>query len=579
MPMDGYILSIDQGTSGTKAIIFDHAVNIVSSSYQEVNSFYPHQGWVEQDPNEIWSKTMQAIAESIKSARILPEDIRAIGISNQRSTTVLWNKITGEPIGRAIGWQDRRTQQISDQLFIADRAEFEERTGLILIQNISFLKILWLMKEDRTVQKAISKGELLFGTIDSWLIWKLSGGKVHITDISNASTTGLLNVHSLIYDDGIITKLGIPREIFPELKSSSEVYTYTDQQVFFGEKIPISGCVGDQLAAAFGQACLKPGMIKNTYGTGSFMVMNTGPKHFPAGKGVISPVMWKINGETTYGIEGFADVSGAVIQWLRDGLGILHDANDSDGLALQVSDTGGVYFVPAFVGLGAPHDSPNARGTILGINHSTNKNHITRAALESMAYQTRDSLECIEQAYGTNFKSLRVDGGAAKSDFLMQFQADILGIPVERPVVIETSSLGAAYMAGIAIGFWQNIDETASFWKLDTRFEPRLSASKRIDLYSGWLNAIECAKSWGMSRSPIVKKNGPNNDLKRLAPRELEVIKYILLGKSMREIASLSFTSLKTVEKQRRDAMRKLGVDNLVSLVRVCLDLGLVSDK
>jgi glycerol kinase len=577
--MDGYILSIDQGTSGSKAIIFDHAGSIVASSYKEVIQNYPQQGWVEQDANEIWLKTLQAIAETLKNARILPEDIRAIGISNQRGTAVVWNKISGEPIGRAIIWQDRRTQQIIDQLPIKTRAEMEEKTGLMLVPNISWSKILWLMEKDRTVQKAITRGELLFGTIDSWLIWKLSGGMVHVTDYSNASTTGMLNAHTLTYDDWILNKLGIPREILPELRSSSEVYSYTHPDAFFGAKIPISGCIGDQPAAAFGQACHKPGMIKNTYGTGAFMILNTRQRHYASGNGVITPVLWTINGETTYGIEGFADVSGAVIQWLRDSLGIIRDANEADGLAIQVPDTQGVYFVPALVGLGAPHNSPKARGTIFGINLGTNKNHITRAALESMAYQTRDSFDCIERAYGLKSNSLRVDGGAAKSDFLMQFQADILGIPVERPVVVETSSQGAAYLAGLAVGFWQSCEETASYWKLDTRFEPRFSASKREDLYGGWLHAIECAKDWGAGNLPIVEKYQPGNKLDGLSPREKEVVKHITTGKSMREIASLLYISRKTVEKQRRDAMRKLGVDNLVDLVRISLEPELTPKK
>lgn len=575
--MDGYILSIDQGTSGSKAIIFDHTGNIIGCTYHEVIQYFPHQGWVEQDANEIWSKTIQSIKEVLINTRILPEDICAIGISCQRGTSVVWNKLTGEPIGRAITWQDRRTQQICDRLPVEDRKKIEDRTGIIMVPNMSCTKIQWLMEEDRTVKKAISQSELLFGTIDSWLIWKLSGGAAHVTDYSNASTTGLLNALELKYDDWILNRLRIPREILPEIKSSSEVYAYTDPQVFFNARIPISGCAGDQPAAAFGQACLKPGMIKNTFGTGSFMILNTDHQHYTQVGGVISPVMWTIDGETTYGLEGFADVSGAVIQWLHEGLGVLRDVNEADGLAMQVSDTQGVYFVPALVGLGAPHYSPNARGTIFGINLATNKNHITRAAIESMAYQTRDSMECIEQAYGTSFNSLRVDGGGAKSDFLIQFQADILGIPIERPVVIETSALGAAYLAGLAIGFWQSTEEVASYWRLETRFEPRISDAKREDLYSGWLQAVDCAKSWGENKIPIPEKPKSDNRLDRLSPREREVVAYYSSGKSMHEISTLLFTSLKTVEKQRRDAMRKLGVENLVDLIRVCLELGLIT--
>ncbi|MHC1783687.1 MAG: glycerol kinase GlpK [Anaerolineaceae bacterium] len=570
--MEGYILSIDQGTSGSKAIIFGHDGRIVSSAFHEITQHYPHQGWVEQDANEIWDKTMQAVSDVFRNARILLEDIRAIGISNQRCTTVVWNKLTGEPIGRAIIWQDRRTQKICDRISNQDRIEIEKRSGILLVPNISCTKIRWLMEEDRTVQKTLAKGELLFGTIDSWLIWKLSGGSTHATDCSNASTTGLLNATTLTYDDWLLSIFGIPREILPELKSSSEVYCYTAPRVFFGISIPVSGCVGDQPAAAFGQACYMPGMIKNTYGTGSFMILNTGQRHYSPGHGVLSPVLWSVNGKTDYGLEGYADVSGAVIQWLRDGLGIIHENSDADGLAMQVPDTHGVFFVPAFVGLGAPHHSVKARGTIFGLNLETNKNHITRAAIESIAYQTRDSLECIERTQGKKFSSLRVDGGGAKSDFLMQFQADILGIPIERPEVIETSAQGAAYLAGLSIGYWDSIEEIEGNWRLDTRFEPRMSGSKREDLYGEWLKAIECAQVWGGIEAYREKKFVINNKFDSLSPREQEVVRLIASEKSMREIASQFFTSQKTVEKQRRDAMRKLEVDNLAGLIRVYLE-------
>jgi glycerol kinase len=577
--MDGCILSIDQGTSGSKAIIFDNSGSIVASSQQKVTQYYPHPGWVEQDANEIWIKTIQAIAEAIKNARILPEDIRAIGISNQRATTVLWNKLTGEPLGRAIIWQDRRTQQICERLNTADQAEMIHRSGLAIVPNASCTKIQWLMEKDRTVQKAISRGELLFGTIDSWLIWKFSGGAVHVTDYSNASTTGMLNANTLSYDDWLLAKFGIPREILPELKSSSEVYSFTDPKAFFGARVPVSGCAGDQSAAAFGQACLKPGMIKNTYGTGAFMLLNTGSQHFAPLGGVISPVLWTIKGETAYGLEGFADISGGVIHWLQDGLELFRDVSDADGLAMQVADTQGVYFVPALVGLGAPHHSPNARGTIFGIHPGTNKNHITRAAIESMAFQTRDSLDCIERSYGMKFNSLRVDGGGARSDFLMQFQADILGIPVERPVVTESSSLGAAYLAGLAVGFWQSTDEVAANWQLDTRFEPRIAVSKRDDLYAGWIQAVECAKAWGEAGTRMHTKKKLDTRLDLLSPREREVLLHFASGKSMREIASILYTSLKTVEKQRRDAMRKLEVGNQAGLIKICLESGLITSE
>ena len=570
--MEGYILSIDQGTGGSKAIIFNHSGDIVSYSFHEVTSHCLRPGWVEQDANDIWLKTERAISDALIDARILPDDIRAIGISNQRCTTLLWNKKTGEPIGRAIVWQDRRSQQICDRLSVGEKAEFEKRTGVMVVPNFSVTKIKWLMEQDRLVQKAILNDDLLFGTIDSWLIWKLSGGAVHVTDLSNACTAGLLNIQTLTYDDWVLDKFGIPPQILPALKSSSEVYAYTHTEIFGETRIPISGCVGDQAAAALVQACQKPGVIKNTYGTGSFLILNTGDRrYFPTG-GIFSPILWAMDGNTTYGIEGFADVSGAAINWLKEGLEIIKDVSDVDGMAIQVPGTCGVYFVPAFLGLGAPHYFPNARGTLFGINLQTTKNHIARATLESMAYQTRDAFEHIERAYGRKLSLLRVDGGSAKSDFLMQFQADILGIPVERPVVIEASSQGAAYLAGLAIGYWQSLDEVSANWKLDTCFEPRISTSKREELYNGWLKAIESVKFWGTG-----KLTPPDNRMSLLSPREREVISYTAAGKSAREIAAILFLSIKTVEKQRRDAMRKLGANNLVELLCICLEMGLIS--
>ena len=570
--MKGYILSIDQGTGGSKAIIFDHSGEIVSYSFHEVTSHCLQPGWVEQDANEIWLKTQRAISDALIDARILPDDIRAIGISNQRCTTLLWNKKTGEPIGRAIVWQDRRSQQICDRLSVGEKAEFEKRTGVMAVPNFSVTKIQWLMEHDRFVQKAIHNDDLLFGTMDSWLIWKLSNGAVHVTDFSNACTAGLLNIETLTYDDWVLEKFGIPPQILPTLKSSSEVYAFTHAEIFGEARIPISGCVGDQAAAAFVQSCQHPGVIKNTYGTGSFLILNTGNRRYFTTGGVFSPLLWTMDGKTTYGIEGFADVSGAAINWLKDGLEIIKDVSDVDGMAIQVAETRGVYFIPAFLGLGAPHYFSSARGTIFGINLQTTKNHIARATLESMAYQTRDALEGIQRAYGKQLSLLRVDGGSAKSDFLMQFQADILGIPVERPVIIEASSQGAAYLAGLAVGYWESLDEVSANWKLDTCFEPRISNAKREELYNGWLKAIASVKFWGTG-----KLAQPDNRIDRLSPREREVIAYTAAGKSAREIASILFLSVKTVEKQRRDAMRKLGANNLVELLHICCEMGLLS--
>ena len=577
--MDGFILSIDQGTSGTKVHLFDRSGEARSYSYRETIQYHPQQGWVEQDPQEIWQRTLQASEEAISDARILPEDVLSIGISNQRCTTVVWNKVTGEAIGRAIVWQDRRSWETCERFSAADRAEVGRRNGIGLYPNLSAGKLRWLLDEDRSVQRAADRKELLFGTIDTWLVWKLSGGAAHVTDLSNASTTGLLNIDSLEYDGWILDKFGIPRDILPELRSSSETYALTDPEAFFGVSIPISACIGDQPAAAFAQTCHSPGTIKNTYGTGAFMIKPTGRNHLGTRNGVIAPVLWSLGEEVTYGLEGFADVCGEVLRWLKDGLGIMREIREADGLAMQVPDTGGVYFVPSMVGLAAPHDNPNARGTIFGLNFDTMKQHVVRAALESMAYQTRDSLESIEAVLGAKAEFLRVDGGSARSDFLLQFQADILGIPVERPKIIEASSQGAAYLAGLAIGYWGSMAEIAANWRLDTRFEPRIPESRREELYEGWLQAIDYAGRWGAKTATAESKLPLDQRLESLSPREREVLKFYASGKSMREVSALLFTSIKTVEKQRHDAMRKLGVDNLANAVRTCIELGLLADR
>lgn len=577
--MNGLILSIDQGTSGSKVHLFDRSGEVGANSYRETSQYNPQQGWVEQDPQEIWLKALEATGEAIKSARILPEDILAIGISNQRCTTVVWNRVTGEAIGRAIVWQDRRSWEICERFSPADQAEMGRRNGIGLYPNLSAGKLRWLLDNDRSVQRAAERKELLFGTIDTWLIWKLSGGAAHVTDLSNASTTGLLNIDSLDYDPWILGKFGIPREILPELRDSSETYAHTAPECFFGVSVPISACIGDQPAAAFAQTCHAPGTIKNTYGTGSFMIRPTGRRHLETKNGVISPVLWSLGGQATYGLEGFSDVCGQIIRWLRDGLGVMAEINEADGLAMQVADTGGVYFVPSMVGLAPPHQNPNARGTIFGLNFATTRHHVVRAALESMAYQTRDSLENIEAVSGTKEAILRVDGGSARSDFLLQFQADILGIPVERPRIIEASSQGAAYLAGLAIGYWASLEELAANWRLDTRFEPRIPESRREELYEGWLQAIDYAGRWGVKTALGDSKLPLDQRLESLSPREREVLKLYASGRSMREVSALLFTSIKTVEKQRHDAMRKLGVDNLANAVRTCIELGLLEGK
>ena len=494
--MGKYVLGIDQGTTGTTAVIFDRNANIIASAYSEFTQHFPQPGWVEHDAMEIWEVTMGVIEKALAKGEIPATDLAAIGITNQRETTVFWDKDTGEPVCRAIVWQDRRTLPICEELIAKDKEGIEDRTGFVIVPNAAATKIRWLLDNDQKVREGVEQGKLLFGTIDTWLIWRLSKGAAHVTDYSNSSVTLLLNARTLDYDEWILRELAIPRGILPELRSSSEVYAHTDPDIFFSAKIPISGIGGDQQAAAFGQACIEPGMAKNTYGTGSFIVMNTGNKYIPPVGGLFSPVLWGIGDEATYGFEGMADVSGAVIQWLRDGLEIIGESADAEKLALQVPDSQGVYFIPAFVGLGAPHYDSYARGTIFGITRGTTKHHIARAALESMAFQVRDAFEIMKRESGLGLEKLRADGGGSRSDFLMQFQADILGIPVERPVVTETTVLGAAYLAGLAVGYWQSLDEIATNWRVAKRFEPQISEDQRETLYRGWQKAISRAAGW-----------------------------------------------------------------------------------
>ncbi len=494
--MARYILGIDQGTAGTKAVIVDKQAQIVAGAFCEVTQHHPRAGWVEQDANEIWEATLKAIAEAFKNGRIVPEDIEAIGISNQIGTTVFWNKETGEPIGRAIVWQDQRTLPICERLSAGDQAGIEARTGLVILPNFAATKIRWLMENDKAIQKGLAKGELLFGAIDSWLIWKLSGGQAHVTDYANACLTLLLNVHTLSYDEWMLDELGIPREILPELYGSSEIYTYTSPEVFFGVQVPIAGDLPDQHAPVFGEACFQAGMAKNTFGTGASLIVNTGPTHVAAVGGLASPVLWTIDEEVAYSLIGWTNVSGAAIRWLRDGLGLVHETREVESLAGQVPSTEGVYFVPAFVGLGAPHFDANARGTMIGITAETTKHHIARATLEALAYQTRDSFEVMKREAGFKIQVIRADGGAAASDFLLQFLADILSTPVERPLAMERTALGATFLAGLGVGYWQSLEELASLWQLDRRFEPSMTEEQREELYHGWQKAIQHAKGW-----------------------------------------------------------------------------------
>ncbi|MBN1487454.1 MAG: glycerol kinase GlpK [Anaerolineae bacterium] len=491
-----YIMGIDQGTTGTKVVIFDHDSNIVGSAYSEFPQYFPKPGWVEHDATEIFDVTLKVAGEALKDAGVSAKSLAGIGITNQRETTTFWDKETGQPQGRSIVWQDRRTLEICEQLIAKDHAGIEARTGMVIVPNDAATKIRWLLDNDEAVREGVEKGRLIYGTVDSWLIWKLSGGAAHVSDLSNTSVTLLLNALELDYDEWILNELAIPRHILPELKSSSEIYAYTDPDIFFGARVPIAGIAGDQQAAAFGQACVKPGMAKNTYGTGCFMVMNTGNKYVPASRGMFSPVLWGSKENPTYGIEAMANVCGAVVQWLRDGLGIISESAEVGELAGAVEDTQGVYFVPAFAGLGAPYLDSYARGSMFGITRGTTKHHIARAALESMAYQTRDFLETMEDMSGVKLAALRVDGGAVKNDFVCQFQADILGIPVDRPVITETTVLGAAYLAGVGVGYWESMDEMAAHWQLDRRFEPQMSADRREELYAGWKKACKRAAGW-----------------------------------------------------------------------------------
>ncbi len=493
--MSRYILVIDQGTSGTKAAVVDHSGAIVSKAYREITQYYPRPGWVEQDPSEIWNATLSAISEAFLNGRVSAEDIEAIGIANQVGTTVLWNKKTGEPSGRAIVWQDRRSQSICSRLAAMDESGIKARAGLLPLPNFSATKIRWLMENDTAISKGMARGELLFGTINTWLIWKLSSGAAHVTDRSNAVTTLLFNVQTLGYDDWMLNSLEIPREILPQLRGSSEICAYTDPQVFWGVKIPIAGVTGDQSAAMFGQACFKPGMAKVTYGTGSSLILNAGQDYRPSVRGLGEMVLWAFNGSVSYGLVGWTDVSGAAIHWLKDGLGIIRETGEAEGLATQVADSQGVYFVPTFGGMPAPHLNMNARGTILGITHGTTKHHIARAALEAMGYQTRDYFELMKRECEFPIPVLRADGGA-QSDLLLQFVADILGIPVERPVISETTAIGAAYLAGLAVGYWESVEEIADKWKLDRRFEPGISVDRRETLYAGWQKALAHAAEW-----------------------------------------------------------------------------------
>jgi glycerol kinase len=573
--MDGYILSVDQSTSASKACIIDRSGACLAGAFRPVGHIVPQEGWVEQDPEEIWRTVLSAMEEAIKAARILPEDIRAIGIANQRCTTVAWNRRTGQAIGNALGWQDRRTRDICGRFSSREADELGAINGSGIFPNLSVTKLRWLLENDRAIQRAAAQGELLFGTMGTWLIWKLTGGTVHIIDHSNAAATGMLDVANMSWASAILQRFSIPLEILPSLVSSSESLGHTDPLRFFGAAVPIAASVGDQAASAFSQMLYEPGRTKNSYGTGSFLVQSTGETHYPGKNGIVTPALWVLEKHVAYGLEGFADISGELLQWLKTRLSFVDEISAIDGMAMRVPNTGDVYLVPAMLGLRRPSDSPTARGTIFGLNLETTKNHIARAALESLAYQTRDTIENLKATYGLSVPILRVDGGSAQSDFLMQFQADILGVPVERPRYIEAAIMGAAYLAGLAVGYWDSLAEVESTWRLQMRFEPRISRSQGDDLYAGWLEAVDLASEWRGVKRDRTDPLAHDRRIDALSPREREVMRLVSNGWSTREIASLFHTNLKTVEKQRREAMAKLGIANLAEVVRFFVDSGL----
>ena len=464
---------------------------------KEFAQIYPKAGWVEHDAEEIWSTQYGVIAELIAKTGIKVDEIASIGITNQRETTVVWDKNTGKPIYNAIVWQCRRTTAICDELKAKGYEEMvREKTGLVVDAYFSGTKVKWILDNVEGARAKADKGELLFGTTDSWLIWKLTGGKIHATDYSNASRTMMFNIRDLHWDKELLEMLDVPQGMLPEVHNSSEVYGYTEAGVFLGYEIPIAGVAGDQQAALFGQACFEPGDAKNTYGTGCFMLMNTGSKIHISQHGLLTTIAWGIDGKVEYALEGSIFIAGAAIQWLRDGLKVIDVALDSEYFANKVKDSEGVYFVPAFVGLGAPYWDMRARGGIFGLTRGTTKDHIIRAALDSLAYQTKDVLGSMEADSGISLKSLKVDGGAVNNNLLMQFQADILGTRVDRPEIIETTALGAAYLAGLAVGFWSSKEELASRWLLDRSFEPNMEEKKSAKLYKGWLKAVERSKNW-----------------------------------------------------------------------------------
>jgi len=494
--MSKYILAFDQGTTSSRAILFDHEGQMHATAQKEFQQIFPKPGWVEHDPLEIWNTQMGVATEAISMKGLSVSEVAAIGITNQRETTVVWNKTTGQPIYNAIVWQDRRTADFCDSLKKQGHAKMvQEKTGLVIDSYFSGTKINWILDNVAGARDLANKGELIFGTIDTWLVWKLTNGKVHVTDVTNASRTMLFNIHTLQWDTELLKLLNVPISMLPEVKSSSEVYGHTTQ-LFAHHEIPIAGIAGDQQSALFGQMCTEPGMVKNTYGTGCFMLMHTGEKAVSSKNNLLTTIALQINGHTYYALEGSVFIGGAVVQWLRDGLHLIRNSSEVEALAKQVEETDGVYLVPAFAGLGAPYWNQHARGTIVGITRGTTSAHIARAALESIAFQSYDLLKAMEADAGIPIAELRVDGGATHNNLLMQFQSDIVNTKVTRPTMVETTALGAAYLAGLAVGFWKDIEELRSKWQIDQTFLPNATAEKRKDWIQGWERAIKATNNW-----------------------------------------------------------------------------------
>lgn len=492
-----YILSIDQGTTSSRAILFDKAGKIVETAQKEFEQFFPKPGWVEHDANEIWTSVLACIADVLRKSDVNANQIAGIGITNQRETAVVWDKNTGKPIHKAVVWQSRQTEDICKELRAAGHNDlFREKTGLLLDPYFSGTKVKWMLDNVEGAREKAENGDLLFGTIDTWLVYKLSGGKAHITDYSNASRTLMYNIYDLKWDEELLDILGVPASMLPEVKPSSEIYAHTVDYHFFGQEVPIAGIAGDQQAALFGQGCFEKGMAKNTYGTGCFMLMNTGEEGVASEHGLLTTLAWGIDGKVEYALEGSIFVAGSAIQWLRDGLHMIESAPETEALATSVESSDGVYMVPAFVGLGTPYWDSDARGAMFGLTRGTTKEHFVRATLESLAYQTKDVLDAMIADSEIDLKALRVDGGAVKNNFLMQFQSDILGVPVERPVVQETTALGAAFLAGLAVGYWKDKEEIKQQSENDRTFTVEMGEEEQQSLYKGWQKAVEATRQF-----------------------------------------------------------------------------------